>query len=211
MPTRRGRQFPIRCSTAAAAIILAAGAATIAQPQASPVILQWFETPWSVIEYRMPDFFIAGYNMTWLPPPSKASDNSVGYDPFDRFDLGRPGTGNGTLYGTEQSFREMIGAFHRANGQAIIDSIMNHNGARTSNGQFIADGGWPGFYCPSPPSNWGDFHDGSTQSQNPISRAAARVAAERACPTTSRARPPALIAWPMEDAISPSPISATRS
>jgi len=151
----------------ALALLLAAGSAATAQPQASPVILQWFETPWSSIEYRMPDFFIAGYSMTWLPPPSKASANSVGYDPFDRFDLGRPGAGNGTVYGTEQGFRAMVAAFQRANGQVIVDSIMNHNGARTSNAGFTAAGGWPGFYAPNPPANWGDFHDGTTQSENP--------------------------------------------
>ena len=43
-----------------------------------------------------------------------------------------------------------------------------------------------------------------------ISTAAARVSAERAWPTTSVARPAAFIACPIDEAMCPSPISATR-
>lgn len=160
-----------RCSGRGVSFLLAMAAGSLltapvhAQSTASPVIMQWFEASWATIERRMPDYFIAGYGATWLPPGTKASQNSVGYDPFDRFDLGSPGSP--TLYGTEQSFKTMVQEFKRANGLVYIDTIMNHNGARTSNGQFVADGGWPGFYLPAPPSNWGDFHNGQTQSADP--------------------------------------------
>ena len=50
-----------------------------------------------------------------------------------------------------------------------------------------------------------------TRSQRPSSSATARVSAVLAKPTISPARPPARIACAMDDAISPSPISATRS
>ena len=57
-----------------------------------PAILEWFETPYTVIEQRLPDLFATGYGSLWLPPPGRADsgDQSVGYDVYDRFDLGTP-------------------------------------------------------------------------------------------------------------------------
>ncbi|MBX3357607.1 MAG: hypothetical protein KF745_04185 [Phycisphaeraceae bacterium] len=149
----------------AAAVLLALPAGALADD--NPVILEWFETRWQTIEARMPDYFVSGYDAVWLPPVSKASDpTSPGYDPFDRFDLGTPNSP--TLYGTEADFRAMIAEFHRAGAQVYVDSIMNHNSGRTSNSGFIAAGAWPGFYLPGTgPDFWGDFHDGTQQSENP--------------------------------------------
>ncbi|MDP1660585.1 MAG: alpha-amylase family glycosyl hydrolase, partial [Phycisphaerales bacterium] len=116
----------------------------------------------------IPDLFMSGYGALWLPSPSKASDGSPGYDPWDRFDLGTPESQ--TAYGTEARFRQMITEMHFADQQVLIDWIMNHNGARTSNSSFIADGGWPGFYLPGSSNSanfWGDFNNGQTQSENP--------------------------------------------
>jgi hypothetical protein len=50
-----------------------------------------------------------------------------------------------------------------------------------------------------------------TRSTKPSSIAAAIVSALRAWPTISPARPARFIAWPIDEAMSPSPISATRS
>lgn len=150
----------------AAGLAVVVGAGGVARAQDNPVYLQWFETSWSNIEARTPDVFMAGYGALWLPPPCKASDGSVGYDVFDRFDLGTPESQ--TAYGTEAGFRRLIGELHAAGQQVTIDWIMNHNGGRTSNSSFILDGAWPGFYLPGGGSNfWGDFHDGTTQSENP--------------------------------------------
>ncbi|MDB4363989.1 hypothetical protein N9Z09_01625, partial [Akkermansiaceae bacterium] len=54
------------------------------------VILQYFNTSWAEIEARMPELAEAGYDSLWLPPPFKAGAGaySVGFDTFDRFDLG---------------------------------------------------------------------------------------------------------------------------
>ncbi|QOI99866.1 MAG: hypothetical protein HRU70_04950 [Phycisphaeraceae bacterium] len=133
----------------------------------NPVILQWFETRWTDIERRMPDFFLAGYGAVWLPPPSKAwASGSAGYDPFERFDLGTPQSP--TAYGTESAFRAMIDEFKRANAEVYVDAVLNHNSQRNASAGFQAAGGWPGFWmAPSnppvdklPTSNWGDFHNG---------------------------------------------------
>lgn len=158
-----------RCSVALLAVVagsLCAAMPSAARAQDNPVYLQWFETSWSNIELRTPDLFMAGYGALWIPPASKASDGSPGYDPWDRFDLGTPESQ--TIYGTESRFRQMIKELHFAGQQVTLDWIMNHNGGRTSNSSFIADGGWPGFYLPgSGPNFWGDFNSGSTQSADP--------------------------------------------
>jgi alpha-amylase len=90
------------------------GAPTRAEDQSSPPILQWFESSYETIENRVPDIFLAGYGFVWLPPPSRADqgDFSVGYDVYDRFDLGRPG--RPTLYGTEDGLKSLAGVLHRA-------------------------------------------------------------------------------------------------
>jgi glycosidase len=166
---------------------VAAGLTSSALAQEDPpVMLQWFECKWADIERKMPDFFIAGYGSVWLPPPSKCyidprsgnqNGTSAGYDPLDRFDLGRPGAQ--TAFGTETTFREMVKEFHRANAEVYIDAIFNHNAFRQTSQQFHLDGGWPGFWLgPTPTTtfksstgNWGDFNAGNStgfyQSENP--------------------------------------------
>ena len=69
------------------------------------VILQYFESKYETIEKRMPDVFMAGYDGLWIPPTNRADTGnlSVGYDLYDRFDLGN--ASNPTLYGTEASLR----------------------------------------------------------------------------------------------------------
>ncbi len=126
----------------------------------------------------MPDFFMAGYGSVWLPPvsrgyvwPGSANQNgtSAGYDPFDRFDLGKPGAE--TAYGTEQGFGAVVGEFKLAASQVFIDIVLNHNAGRQTGAGFMNDGGYPGFWM-NPPSpmrdklptdDWGDFHQGNAQ------------------------------------------------
>lgn len=143
-----------------------------------PAYLQWFEASWADMAYRMPDFYVAGYNAVWMPPPNPTSDpSSPGYDPFDRFSLGtasRP-----TTYGVEADFVALVEEFHRADTAVYIDWIMNHNSGRTDNTFFQDQGGWPGFWLDSespavpksPVDSWGDFHNGVPggflQSENP--------------------------------------------
>src|SRR5437868_10042588 len=76
-------------------------APTRAEDVSQPAILQWFEATYDTMEKRSPDMFLAGYGTAYTPPPGRAdtSNSSVGYDVYDRFDLGR--AGNPTLYGTE--------------------------------------------------------------------------------------------------------------
>ena len=170
--TRRARPAPARLAPAVLALVGVAALDRAASAQVSTVILQWFEAPWTTIENRMPDFFVSGYTGVWLPPPSRASDlTSPGYDVFDRFDLGTPT--RKTLYGTKEQFRAMVQQFQRASGLVYIDAVLNHNSGRNGSLSFYNTGGYPGFWLgpgPAPlntSSNWGDFHNGSQQSENP--------------------------------------------
>ncbi len=184
------RRFSVR---PASVVLLAAtaGLAASASAQSSfdenpAPMLQWFEQPWTAMERRMPDFFMAGFGSVWLPPPTRGyvwpgsanqNSTSAGYDAFDRFDFGRPGAT--TAYGTEQGFDAVLSEFHRCGAQVFIDAILNHNSGRQTGAGFMEDGGYPGFWM-NPPSpmrdklptdNWGDFNNGIStgyyQSENP--------------------------------------------
>ena len=154
-----------------ATLLIAAGcainwAAPTAKAEDHPVFLQWFETRWTTVEYRIPDFFMAGYDSTWLPPPSKAADSSSpGYDVFDRFDLGAPGSE--TAYGTAEQLRAMVAEFHQSSSLVYFDIILNHNSGRNSSNSFYNAGGYPGFAMRVGADFWGDFHDGTQQSIDP--------------------------------------------
>lgn len=138
----------------------------LAQDQSPPLILQWFESRFDTMTHRLPDAFTAGYGTVWIPPPGRATshDGSVGYDPFDRFDLGHKD--QQTLYGTEEHLREFAKMLHRAGGDLHVDFVLNHNGERDlgtdpDNGVTFAEaGGYPGFVLRLPNAIDGDFHSG---------------------------------------------------
>jgi len=166
---------PRLLAAAALAGAALAAAPTPARAQLAQNYLQVFELEWDDLERRMPDLFLAGYDAVWLPPPSKASFTSVGYDPFDRFDLGQPPLATiapdraRTTYGTEETFRAMVQEFHRAGFEVYPDGVFNHNGGRNGSVGFQEAGGYPGFWLnpdepptpKGPGDDWGDFHDGS--------------------------------------------------
>jgi alpha-amylase len=151
----------LRWRDLAGALALLAGAVhpALALDQSPPPILQWFESSYQTIEERVPDLFLAGYGFVWLPPPSRADQGglSVGYDAYDRFDLGRPG--NPTLYGTEDSLKALARMLHRAGIGLHVDFVINHNGfSNLATSGFVAAGGYPGFAITLPNDIDGDFH-----------------------------------------------------
>ena len=124
-----------------------------------PPILQWFDSSYRTIEERIPDLFLAGYGFVWVPPPFRADsgDTSVGYDVYDRFDLGRPG--RPTTYGTEEGLKALSRMLHRAGLSLHVDFVMNHNGfSNLGTAGFAAAGGYPGFAITLPNDVDGDFH-----------------------------------------------------
>jgi alpha-amylase len=134
--------------------------AALAVDRSEPAILQMFESRWDTIEDRMADIFEVGYGQMWLPPPQRADsgNQSVGYDVFDRFDLGSPR--KETLYGTETSLKSSIASAHDASVKMYTDFIPNHDGFRNKNTpNFSAQGGYPGFVLSAPGDTFGDFHN----------------------------------------------------
>ena len=150
---------------ASLAVGLAAGLA-IAVPPATAradVILQIFESSYANTEHRMADIFMAGYDALWIPPVGRGScancAGTVGYDVFDRFDLGSPG--NPTLYGTREQLQNLVREAHKANVAVYVDGVLNHDGfGNLGTPGFIESGDYPGFVVALPEAVDGDFHNG---------------------------------------------------
>ena len=129
-----------------------------------PVILQWFESRYDTIEDRAADIFAAGYGSIYTPPPGRADQGgySVGYDQYDRFDLGKPGSP--TLYGTETGLKQTVNLVHRLGADYYLDFVINHNGYSSlssvdGNGHsFYNAGGYPGMVITLPNAIDGDFN-----------------------------------------------------
>jgi hypothetical protein len=111
----------------AAVLLLTRANFASALDQSPPPILQWFESSYQAMEERMADVFLAGYGFIWVPPPFRADQGnfSVGYDVYDRFDLGAPG--RPTLYGTEAGLKALARILHRAGLGLHVDFVINHN------------------------------------------------------------------------------------
>jgi len=105
----------------------------------SEVIIQYFETPWDEIYQRLPEIAEIGYESIWTPPPGKspiggryphAYGGNVGYNSFDRFDLGdHPQRGHWeTRYGSRTSLRQMVDNAHQMDIKIYPDIVFNHTG-----------------------------------------------------------------------------------
>lgn len=152
--------FPLCFAAAAFGVMACADAADVSPPP----ILQWFEGTYATMARRAPDLFVAGYGAVWVPPPGRADsgDQSVGYDAFDRFDLGKPG--RPTLYGTEDDLKKVASTFHQAGVDLHIDFVINHDGFKNSGTPgFVAAGDYPGFIVTLPGDIDGDFHSAFAQ------------------------------------------------
>ena len=83
-----------------------------------------------------------GIDAVWIPPSYKnAGTNSVGYTPFDHYDLGdkyQKGSTT-TRFGNKDDFLRMVAIFHANGIEVIQDVVLNHvSDAGASNG----DGGY---------------------------------------------------------------------
>ena len=118
-------------------------------------MLQYFNTSWRELTHKIPEIAEAGYESLWIPPPTKAGGAfSVGYDLFDRFDLGSKDQRGSvrTRYGTERELLNLIKVAHRFGIRVYFDSIMNHNGFDVPGfNESVAEDFYPGFRP-------GDFH-----------------------------------------------------
>jgi len=109
------------------ALVMLLGAEAAVRAEA---MLQYFNTSWTEITEKMPELAEAGYDSLWLPPPTKGSGGlSVGYDLWDRFDLGSKDQRGSirTRYGTEAELLRLMETAHRFGIRVYFDNIMNHN------------------------------------------------------------------------------------
>ena len=89
-----------------------------------------------------PRLKVAGFDAIWIPPVYKnASTGSVGYSPFDMYDLGdkyQKGGSNlsvASRVGTKDELLRMIAVMHANGIEVIQDIVLNHNdGAGANNG-----------------------------------------------------------------------------
>lgn len=87
-------------------------------------------TWWNYLKGQLPNLSADGFTALWLPPASKAANwNSMGYDPYDYFDLGEyPQKGRTeTWFGTKQALTDLVQAAHAASIQVYADVVLNHN------------------------------------------------------------------------------------
>ena len=158
MPTRRRNRQILAAAVVAALPVLSGTAQAVDASQ--PAILQMFEATYKTMERRAPDIFMAGYGGLWTPPPGRADQGnlSVGYDVYDRFDLGS--AGNPTLYGTETGLKQTVVEMHKSSVNVYTDLVWNHNGFSDKNtAGFQAAGAYPGFVIQNGADTWGDFHN----------------------------------------------------
>jgi len=109
-----------------------------------PVILQDFNSTYLSIENKMPDIFQSGYGAVYLPPPGYSTTSlSVGYDVYNRFDLGT--AQQPTTYGTQAEFQSVVSGIHGFGGKAYADLLWNDSGSMNAETPgFAASGGYPG-------------------------------------------------------------------
>lgn len=85
---------------------------------------------WPRLEKEVRGLAQAGFTALWLPPANKAaSTTSMGYDPYDFYDLGDFDQKGDvpTWFGTKATLRSLINAAHDAGLQVYADLVLNHN------------------------------------------------------------------------------------
>jgi alpha-amylase len=84
---------------------------------------------WNFVAEKVEDLGKAGFNALWLPPVNKAaSTTSMGYDPYDYFDLGdfdQKG-GKKTWFGNKAELEALIAKAHKNGVGLYADMVIDH-------------------------------------------------------------------------------------
>jgi len=85
---------------------------------------------WDFVVGQLPQLARDGFTALWLPPCSKAAEwNSMGYDPYDYYDLGefdQKGRKE-TFFGSKPALLHLISSAHANKLQVYADVVLNHN------------------------------------------------------------------------------------
>ena len=122
---------------------------------------------WNAIREQVPALAEVGFSALWLPPVHKAanlSGPSMGYDPYDYYDLGefdQKGTVP-TWFGAKDELMALIAAAHQNKMNVIADIIINHNSGADAQevNPIMGQSRWTRFTPKSGkfPRNWECFH-----------------------------------------------------
>jgi len=130
-------------------------------PQAENREHQW----WAFIKSKLPVIANAGFTSLWLPPANKAASwKSMGYDPYDYYDLGEFDQKGGvpTWFGSKADLLDLIESAHALGLEAYADLVFNHNSGADSQELNPIDGQsrWTKFSPKSGkfPRDWKCFH-----------------------------------------------------
>ncbi len=120
---------------------------------------------WAEVKNRIPSLQQAGFTALWLPPANKAASwTSMGYDPYDYYDLGEFDQKGGvpTWFGAKADLLDLIQTAHANGLQVYADMVFNHNSGADGQERNPIDGGmrWTRFTPRSNkfPRDWACFH-----------------------------------------------------
>ncbi len=94
---------------------------------------QW----WSFIKSKLPAIAQAGFTALWLPPANKAASwKSMGYDPYDYYDLGEFDQKGGvpTWFGPKADLLDLIESAHAAGTAGVRRSCVQSQQRRGRTG-----------------------------------------------------------------------------
>src|SRR5256885_4323871 len=100
---------------------------------------------WVYIKSKFPAIAQAGFTALWLPPANKAASwKSMGYDPYDYYDLGEFDQKGGppTWFGSKAQLLDLIQSAHAAGLQVFAGLGVNHNSGAESQELNPIDGQW---------------------------------------------------------------------
>lgn len=130
-----------------------------------PVVESLEHEWWVEIKNSIPALKKVGFTALWLPPVSKAASwKSMGYDPYDYYDLGEFDQKGGvpTWFGTKAELLDLIETAHAHGMQVYADLVFNHNSGADAREQNPLDGQmrWTRFQPASKRfvRNWACFH-----------------------------------------------------
>lgn len=89
-------------------------------------------TWWEYVQEKIPSLAQAGFSCLWLPPahkPPNIGGLSMGYDPYDYYDLGEYDQKGHTKtwFGSKQALLDLIKLAHKNNLTVLADMVINHN------------------------------------------------------------------------------------